>query len=347
MDPTPRRKRGKAGKAGFAKFLLRNAGAEAAEEGAADLFNWIADDLYDLVTGTKESEFKQFVSAYEENGLDRKKVLLSAIGDRAKELGLDTLGGALSGLFLSGAKSGFTAVQLNRWGKEAFDAGSYRQYVSYGLNADPNTEAYRYAAEIQAKRKAGREFTNIEMGQLTAAVYAEALGVGEQRTEKAPEATEDSIWDGVFCLRSLIPTANGYFDRKLTDAENGSIVESSRYQAPGTMSYTEFTIQHSLGAKAKNYLVFDPISQKQYPFVEGTRIMNPTVFAGKGGVNPLREEVAQGLSEQIGGKPKEWQHCKGTGTLNCDGEEREAEVHWFQEPSVGKHRFKVKKWLDD
>ena len=30
-----------------------------------------------------------------------------------------------------------------------------------------------------------------------------------------------------------------------------------------------------------------------------------------------------------------------------DGKDMEAEVHWFQEPSVGKHRFKVKKWLDD
>ena len=46
------------GKAGFRRYILRNAGAEAAEEGASDLLNWIADDLYDLVTETKESEFK-------------------------------------------------------------------------------------------------------------------------------------------------------------------------------------------------------------------------------------------------------------------------------------------------
>lgn len=77
-------------------------------------------------------------------------------------------------------------------------------------------------------------------------------------------------------------------------------------QARSTMSKAELVIQRSLGAKAKNYMVFDPVSQKQYSFVEGTRIKNPTVFAGKGGVHPLREEVAQGLSEQIGGKPSEW-----------------------------------------
>ena len=179
------------GKTGFRRFILRNAGAEAAEEGASDLLNWIADDLYDLVTGTDESEFKQLVSAYEENGLDHTKALLSALGDRGKELGLDTLGGFLSGLFLSGAKSGYNAVQYNRMGQEALDTGSYRDYISLGLLADHDSEAYRYAEEIRVKLNAGRAVTNIEMGQLTAAVYADALGVGEKWSEDAREEADE------------------------------------------------------------------------------------------------------------------------------------------------------------
>lgn len=107
----------------------------------------------------------------------------------------------------------------------------------------------------------------------------------------------------------------------------------------------EFTISFSLGAKAKNYQVYDPESGRYYPFAEGTRIRNPKVFAGKGGVKSLRQEVMSGLAEQFGGKPTEWQHCKGFGTLDCDGEYCDAEVHWFQEPTVGKHKFRVKKWL--
>ena len=70
------------------------------------------------------------------------------------------------------------------------------------------------------------------------------------------------------------------------------------------------------------------------------------MFAGKGGVKKLSPETMIGLSEQIGGKPSEWQHCKGIGTLDYYGENREAEVHWFQESTVGKHKFKIKKWLD-
>ena len=123
------------------------------------------------------------------------------------------------------------------------------------------------------------------------------------------------------------------------------ILEKSK--ARSTMDEEGFTIHRSVGAKAKNYEVLDPVSSNHYPFVEGTRIKNPTVFAGKGGIKRLHEKVAQGLSKQIGGKPENWQHCKGIGTINFDGEEREAEVHWFQEQTVGKHRFKIKKWLDE
>lgn len=70
------------------------------------------------------------------------------------------------------------------------------------------------------------------------------------------------------------------------------------------------------------------------------------MFAGKGGVNPLRPETIEGLVEQIGGKPSEWQHCKGIGTIDFRGEDRDAEVHWFQEATVGKHKFQIKRWLD-
>lgn len=105
-------------------------------------------------------------------------------------------------------------------------------------------------------------------------------------------------------------------------------------------------IHKSVGAKARNYDILDPATGEYFHFSEGTRIRESTVFAGKGGVKELDPEVALGLSEQIGGDPDEWQHCKGIGTIDCDGEDVDAEVHWFQEPSVGKHKFKVKKWLE-
>ena len=282
---------------------------------------------------------------YEENGLDHTKALLSALGDRGKELGLDILGGFLSGPFLSGGKSGYNAIQFNRMGQEALDTGSYRDYISLGLLADHDSEAYRYAEEIRAKLNAGREVTNIEMGQLTAAVYADALGVGEKRSEEAREEPDEDIWDRVFDGEEDDDLQRELAEELGLDEPTGQ--EALTDEAPENTIGAEFAILRSLGAKAKNYMVLDPASNKKYPFVEGTRIKDPIVFAGKGTSKELHKEVAQGLSEKIGGKPSEWQHCKGIGILNVDGKDMEAEVHWFQEPSVGKHRFKVKKWLDD
>ena len=131
-------------------------------------------------------------------GFHPSVALLSALGDRGKELGLDTLGGFLSGLFLSGAKSGYNAVQFNRMGQEAFDTGSFQDYISLGLLADHDSEAYQYAQEIRAKLNAGRAVTNIEMGQLAAAVYADTLGVGEKWNAEAAEDVDDILEDMPF-----------------------------------------------------------------------------------------------------------------------------------------------------
>lgn len=109
----------------------------------------------------------------------------------------------------------------------------------------------------------------------------------------------------------------------------------------------DIIIGRSVGAKAKNYDILDPNTGEYFHFAEGTRIQNIEVFAGFGVKKPLNEEVALGLSKQIGGDPEKWQHCKGFGIIDYDGEERPAEVHWFQEESVGRDKFKVKRWLDE
>lgn len=122
--------------------------------------------------------------------------------------------------------------------------------------------------------------------------------------------------------------------------------EASRANWAAKTTPNDFKIYRGVGAKAKNYVVVDKSTGEEYYFVEGTRTQNAQVFAGKGGVNPLREEVAQGLSDEFGGKPEDWQHCKAKGWLDVDGEAVKAEVHWFQNGSE-KVKFKVKRWFYD
>lgn len=114
----------------------------------------------------------------------------------------------------------------------------------------------------------------------------------------------------------------------------------------GTISIPDTVIHKGVGAKPKNYDVIDPASGEYFNFVEGTRIQDSEVFAGYAVKKPLNEAVAEGLTREFGGNPKKWQHAKGIGVLDYHGEELKAEVHWFQEESVGKVKFKVKEWLE-
>lgn len=115
----------------------------------------------------------------------------------------------------------------------------------------------------------------------------------------------------------------------------------------GVKNGPPYPIKRTKKANWHSYDIYDPSSDDYFHLAEGTHISNKQVFAGKGGKDPLDEETALGLSEQIGGKPENWQHCKGDGIIDYYGEERKADIHWFEEETVGKHKFKVKEWIDD
>lgn len=115
---------------------------------------------------------------------------------------------------------------------------------------------------------------------------------------------------------------------------------------PDIIKAEDTKIGKTVGAKAKNYNVTDPESGELLKFAEGTVIKDTQIFAGHGVKKQLKEEVVEGLTKEFGGVPARWQHAKGTGILDFHGEELKAEVHWFQEESVGKVKFKVKKWLE-
>lgn len=147
-------------------------------------------------------------------------------------------------------------------------------------------------------------------------------------------------------LAGFAQATGGRVDSARTSVPKFGRSEGSRANWAAKYSTQNISIGRSIGAKAKNYVVVDKSTGEEYYFVEGTRTQNAQVFAGKGGVKPLHEEVAQGLAAEFGGKPEDWQHCKGKGWLDVDGESVKAEVHWFQNGSE-KVKFKVKRWFYD
>lgn len=136
----------------------------------------------------------------------------------------------------------------------------------------------------------------------------------------------------------------------LRETEDGKLVYKAesvdKSGDSGIIKLKDDFIGNSLSAKAKNYDVFDPSSGETFRFAEGTKIQNREIFAGHGTKVSLHEGVAEGLTAQYGGKCENWQHAKGIGILDYFGEERKAEVHWFQEETAGQVKHKIKRWLE-
>lgn len=147
-------------------------------------------------------------------------------------------------------------------------------------------------------------------------------------------------------LAEFVKATGGHVDSARVSVPKFGRSEGSKAAWAAKITPNDFKISRGIGARAKNYVVVDKSTGEEYYFVGGTRTQNAQVFAEKGGVNPLSGEVAQGLSDEFGGKPEDWQHCKAKGWLDVDGEAVKAEVHWFQNGSE-KVKFKVKRWLYD
>ena len=68
-------------------------------------------------------------------------------------------------------------------------------------------------------------------------------------------------------------------------------------------------------------------------------------FAGYGTKTLLHDGAAEELTKEFGGDPAKWRHVKGEDIAD-DGEAVRAEVHWFQEETIGQVKHMIKKWLE-
>ena len=107
----------------------------------------------------------------------------------------------------------------------------------------------------------------------------------------------------------------------------------------------DILIGRDVGAKAKNYTVLNLDTGEFFRFVQGSRIQNVEVFAGKGTKTEFRK--AAKYAERYGGSAENWQHVKGHGVIETPDGDRNAEVHWVQCDGVGKFDFFVKRWEDE
>lgn len=112
-----------------------------------------------------------------------------------------------------------------------------------------------------------------------------------------------------------------------------------------TLRLPDEAIGRSLGAKAKNYDILDLQTGDMYHLLEGSKLQDIQVFAGRGTRNQFR--TAERYAARYGGNVESWQHVKGKGVVETPDGNRPAELHWMQCEGIGKREMFVKRWLDE
>ena len=176
-------------------YFLKNTLAEGSEEVGSDIINLVAD----VLISKDKSEWQTSIDAYEAEGMTEKEAFWRAVRDQAENMGLDFLGGAVSGGVMSGAgiaiNAGLNEYGARRTGAEFQAMGDdvVQATIQEGLASDPSTQSYKLAVQLQQKLDAGQTLTNAEIGRLyqanVQAIDAED-GSGDLLLRAAEEAAQ-------------------------------------------------------------------------------------------------------------------------------------------------------------
>lgn len=172
-------------------YFLKNVLAEGSEEVGSDFINLFAD----ILIAKEKSEWQLSIDAYEAEGYDETGAFWRAVRDQAETMGLDFLGGALSGGIMSGGSIGINeagnAISAGRTGAEFNGMGEdvVLATIQTGLESDPSTESYKLAAQLRQKLDQGQEISNYELGRLYQANVrtVDAETSGEELLRQAAE----------------------------------------------------------------------------------------------------------------------------------------------------------------
>ena len=124
---------------------------------------------------------------------------------------------------------------------------------------------------------------------------------------------------------------------KKTEKNSSKTIEN--FGNGGIIKEKDIIVHKSVGAKTKNYDIKLP-NGEIVQLTEGTRVTKIQTIAGKGRNRKIDEIDI--LINNFGGSESEWQKKKGFGYVDYEGESYKAELHWYEEPTAGRHKWKVK-----
>lgn len=147
-------------------YFLKNVIAEGSEEATSDVINWVAD----IMVSRDKSEWRQAIAAYQAQGMNENEALFAALTDQAKSIGLDALGGAVSGGVMAGGRVAMDMHQDRVTGRDIRQSmkrvdGVYQAVIDTGLESGADTDAYHLAEKNQRRLDKKGELSDGQLGR--------------------------------------------------------------------------------------------------------------------------------------------------------------------------------------
>ena len=223
---------------GFIKNILKQAGAEGAEEGLTSLLSNIADNAI----MQDKSNFNNLVEQYMKQGMSeseaKKKAWLDSVGDIA----FDTIAGAVSGAVHAAPHTAIQNVKANKSASKIY-GDSTTDLVAESLELDPNN---KYAQKMQNRLDNGKSLSG---GQINRLIDANETTMYDQDVSAIQSATKER-------LSALGETGN---------VEEIAKILTKQAQGKKLTPFEKQTIKNSkYGQRVANELNIDNIRSGQY-----------------------------------------------------------------------------------
>ena len=205
---------------GLIKNIIKQAGAEGAEEGLTSVLSNIAD----AIVMQDKSNFAYQLAAYKNEGLSETDAKWRVFRDSLEGIAYDTIAGAASGAVSGGIHTTAQTVSDNINAKKVY-GGNAQDLVTEALEIDPQNA---YAQKMQANLDKGKSLSG---GQINRIVEANENALVSQDKGKMKASVESRLTElgesgDISRLAEVIVKAQS--GEKLTSSER-SILTNSKY----------------------------------------------------------------------------------------------------------------------
>lgn len=191
-------------------YFVQNIISEGSEEAVSDIANTVAD----ILIAKDKSEWKQSIELWQKLGLSEKDAFIKTFVDEASNVGLDFLGGTISGGLMSGPVAIASSVNTRSNGNAVKNTNSAQSIINVGLKADKNSDSYKLAEKLKSKLDSGTDISVSQLGRL--------YNLNASDTELAAEqfkAISDNIKSISDAANVISAKANG------SEEQNNALVE--------------------------------------------------------------------------------------------------------------------------